>query len=285
MGLRAEVNTLQRYANMFGFGIRAPTDLLEQTPGLIPDSAYYNRTYSYWGAGNVMNLGIGQGDMGVTPLQLARYISAVGNGGYLHEPRIVAYLSNPDTGDTIRFAPEPTRIPIDPAYFSVVRHGLKQVMEQGSGRAAQIPGIPSGGKTGTAQAPGNMEDHSVFVMFAPYDRPQVAVAVQCENAGDGSACAAPIASLLAERYLKGMLPDSPELRLRMNRARTASSQQPREPNTAACGIGTVKTWRQRTEFLMPLMWLCLIAIGLLAIYSTTQGDAHQYLEGSVKKQF
>ena len=69
-----------------------------------------------------------------------------------------------------------------------------------------------------------MEDHSVFVMFAPYDDPRIALAVQCENAGDGSGCAAPIASLMAERFLKGHLPDSPQVRFRMNRALNVSSE-------------------------------------------------------------
>ena len=224
IGRRMELDTFRRYAGMFGFGQRAPTDLREQTAGLIPDSSYFNSAYAHWGAGTVMNMGIGQGDLGVTPLQLARYIAAVGNGGVLPAPRLVQYLSNPTTGDTIRFAPQPASIPVDTAYFSLVRHGLRLVMEQGSGRLAQIPGIPSGGKTGTAQAPGGMEDHSVFVMFAPFDAPQIAVAVQCENAGGGSGCAAPIASLMAERYLKGHLPDSPQVRFRMNRALNVASE-------------------------------------------------------------
>ncbi len=224
MGRRMEIGTFRRYANMFGFGMHAPTDIREQTPGLIPDSSYFNRAYVHWGVGTVMNLGIGQGDMGVTPLQLARYIAAIGNGGYLPEPRLVDYLAHPATGDTVHIAPEPTRIPIDTAFFNIVRYGFRRVMENGSGRMAQIPGIPTGGKTGTAQAPGGMEDHSVFVMFAPYDNPRIAVAVQCENAGGGSLCAAPIASLMAERYLKGHLPDSPQVRLRLNRALTAKSE-------------------------------------------------------------
>ena len=224
MGRRMEINTFKRYANMFGFGLRAPTDIREQTTGLIPDSVYLNNTHVYWGQGTIMNLGIGQGDMGVTPLQLARYIAAIGNGGYLHKPRLVSYLSNPVIGDTVRFTPEPVRIPIDTSYFSLVRHGMRLVMENGSGHLAQIPGIPSGGKTGTAEASGGMEDHSVFVMFAPYDDPRIAVAVQCENAGGGSGCAAPIASLMAERFLNGHLPDSPQVRFRMNRALNVSSE-------------------------------------------------------------
>ena len=224
MARRMDLGTFRRYANSFGFGQRAPSDIREQTTGLIPDSAYFNDRYATWGMGTLMNLGVGQGDMGVTPLQLVRYIAAVANGGWLHEPRLVSFLANPATGDTIHFAPEPVHIPVDTAYFSLVRQGLKRVMETGTGRAMQIPGIASGGKTGTAQAPMGMTDHSVFVMFAPYEEPRIAVAVQCENTGSSGMCAAPIASLLAERYLKGAVPESPSKSLRLGRAMMASSQ-------------------------------------------------------------
>jgi len=101
---------------------------------------------------------------------------------------------------------------------------MRQVMAESSGRLSQIPGIASAGKTGTAQAGTNRTDHSVFIMFAPFDNPQIAVAVQCENTGFGGSCAAPIASLMAEQYLKGEVPDSYEKTLRMNRALAATSQ-------------------------------------------------------------
>ena len=225
MAARMNVNRFKEYATMFGFGERAPTDLREQTPGLIPDSAYFNSTYDYWSVGYVMNLGIGQGDMGVTPLQLARYTAAIANRGTLHAPFLVRRLVNSSTGDALPPGDKPaaTRIPIDQEHFDVVRRGMRNVMEEGSGRLAQIPGIPSGGKTGTAQAPGGLPDHSLFVMFAPYDNPQIALAVQCENTGDGSMCAAPIASLLAELYLKREIPESNASRLRFTRALTATS--------------------------------------------------------------
>ena len=225
---RMNVNRFKEYAQMFGFGEPAPTDIPEQTPGLIPDSAYYDATYDYWSVGHIMNLGIGQGDMGVTPLQLARYTAAIANDGVLHAPYMVRHLVNTTTGEIVypEDRPEPINIPIKSEHFELVRTGMRKVMEEGSGRFSQIPGIPSGGKTGTAQAPGNMPDHSLFIMFAPFDTPQIALAVQCENTGDGSHCAAPIASLLAEFYLKRELPDSYWLRLRMQRAQEAMSAIP-----------------------------------------------------------
>ena len=164
--------------------------------------------------------------MGVTPLQLARYIAAVANKGTLYPPHLVDRLVHPETGEVVRPPlPDPEHIPIDERYFDVVRDGMRLVMELGTGAQAQIPGIPSGGKTGTAQASGGMDDHSVFVLFAPFDDPQIAVAVQAENAGQGAHAAAPIASLLAERYLKGELPESFETWYRMNRALNTRSQE------------------------------------------------------------
>lgn len=226
MMYRTDIETFNRYAHLFGFGERAPTDIGEQAPGLIPDSAYFNRFAGEgkWGPGWTLSLGIGQGNMGVSPLQLARYVAAVGNRGTLYPPHLVAQLVNPETGTvTYPDLPTPERMPIEPQYFDMVKEGMRRVMEAGTGRLAQIPGIPSGGKTGTAQSPHGRDD-SVFIMFAPWDNPQIALAVQCENAGFGGDCAAPIASLMAELYLKGEIPDSPAKTIRMRRALSARSE-------------------------------------------------------------
>jgi penicillin-binding protein 2 len=226
MMMRTDVDTFSRYAHRFGFGEKAPTDISEQTAGLIPDSAYFNRQYpSGWTAGYSINLGIGQGDMGVTPLQLARYVAAIANKGTLLPPHLVQRMVHPETGAVRRpDLPAPERLDLEERYFDAVRQGMRLVMEQGTGRLAQIPDIPSGGKTGTAQASGGMKDHSLFIMFAPWDDPEIALAVQCENAGFGGQCAAPIASLMAELYLKGEIPDSPAKEIRMRRALNARSQ-------------------------------------------------------------
>ena len=205
MMMQTDVNTWSRWAKRFGFGKRIPMDLSEQSPGLIPDSSYYNRVYPRgWTAGYTINLGIGQGDMVVTPMQLARYTAAVANGGTLYPPHLVERLEHPETGEVLHpDLPEPERLPVSSCFFEVVRDGMRLVMESGTGQYVQIPGIPSGGKTGTAQAPGGRKDHSLFVLFAPFDDPQIAVAVVVENGGFGATQAAPIASLMAEQYLTG----------------------------------------------------------------------------------
>lgn len=203
--MQLNVDQFSEYAHEFGFGERIKMDIGEQDQGLIPDSAYYNRTYPRgWTAGYTINLGIGQGDMLVTPMQLARYVSAIANGGTLHTPHLVGSIRHPETGNQLDTKIDgPKAIPIDGAHFDVVRSGMRRVMESGSGRWAQLPDITSGGKTGTAQAPGDQKDHSLFIMFAPFDDPQIAIAVLVNNGGFGATQAAPIASLMAEQYLTG----------------------------------------------------------------------------------
>lgn len=226
MMMRTDEDTFARYAHMFGFGEEAPTDILEQTPGLIPDSSYFNRMYPRgWTAGYSINLGIGQGDMGVTPLQLARYVAAIANKGKLQPPHLVTMLVHPETGEEIYPSlPAPREIPIEEEYFDVVREGMRRVMEAGTGYYHQIPGITSGGKTGTAQSAGDRKDNSVFIMFAPWDDPQIAIAVEVENAGFGATAAAPIASFMAEQYLTRKISDDPARQMRLSAVMAVRSE-------------------------------------------------------------
>ncbi len=224
---KTDVNTFKEYANMFGFGVRADTDVGEELPGLIPDSAYYNRTYPRgWTVGYSMNLGIGQGDMGVTAMQLARYVSSVATKGWLPSPHLVRKLEHPEL-DSVYVPPVKPRqhVPIKEEYFDIVQESMANLMSIGGGMHFQIPQIPSAGKTGTAQAPGDRDDHSLFVMFAPVENPQIAMAVIVENGGFGGRQAGPIASLVAEMYLKGEVADTPGRRWLMNRILTELKSQ------------------------------------------------------------
>lgn len=208
--MEMDVNTWHDWALKFGFGQRVPLDVGDQWAGLIPDSTYFNRVYGTgrWTAGYTINLSIGQGDMVVTPVQLVRYAAALANGGTLHPLHLVRSMEHPETGEVITpQLPEPERIPVEARHFETVREGMRRVMENGTGEWVQIPDVPSAGKTGTAQNP-HGKDHSLFIMFAPYDDPQIAVAVIVENAGYGAEAAAPIASLMAEQYLKGEIADT-----------------------------------------------------------------------------
>ncbi len=203
-----ELGTWHDWARTFGFGEKTPLSGFRQASGLIPDSSYFTRTYGQWTQGYTINLGIGQGDMSVTPLQLARYTAALSNGGLLPTPHLVRKAVHPETGRTSHpdLAP-PDTIPVDSVYFESVQEGMHRVMTDGTGKWIQIPDVPSAGKTGTAQNP-HGEDHSLFIMFAPYEDPEIALAVAVENAGYGATAAAPIASLMAEKYLTGTIADT-----------------------------------------------------------------------------
>ncbi len=209
-GKRFDLTTWGNWARRFGFGILAPLDFPDQSPGLIPDSSYYDRIFPHgWGPGYTVNLGIGQGNMGTTPLQLARMTAAVATEGKLVTPHLVAYEVNTETGERIEPRHRAEQIPISERNFEIVKRGMELVVEAGTARRAQIDGIPVAGKTGTSENPQG-KDHSVFIAYAPADDPQIAVGVIIENAGYGSTAAAPIASLMIEQALTGEI-KRPEL--------------------------------------------------------------------------
>lgn len=227
--MNLDVNTWADWARRFGFGQNVPFDVGNQLPGLIPDSSYFDRTYGRWTAGYTVNLGIGQGDMSVTPLQMARYTAALANGGTLPSPHLVRYAEHPSTGARIAARPPaPDSVGVDPAYMSRVREGMRRVMETGTAQWVSIPGIESGGKTGTAENP-HGENHSLFIMFAPFDDPEIAIAVAVENAGYGGSVAGPIASFMAEKYLTGTIADTWERRYWMDRLLNEERSEPVTP--------------------------------------------------------
>ena len=228
------LHTWHRWAQAFGFGQKTPLKGFRQSTGLIPDSSYFAQAYGQWTQGYTINLGIGQGDMSVTPLQLARYTAALGNGGRLPTPHLVQKAVHPETGRTERpsLAP-PDTIPVDSIYVERVQEGMHRVMTKGTGRWVQVPDIPSAGKTGTAQNP-HGRDHSLFIMFAPYEDPEIAIAVTVENAGYGATAAAPMASLMAEKYLTGTIADTWERRYWQERLRKEVRSGPeREPSPSS----------------------------------------------------
>jgi penicillin-binding protein 2 len=195
----------QKYLNDFGFGNRLNTDFPNELPGFIPGTAYYDRYYGQgrWRALTVISLAIGQGEMGTTPLQMANMTAAIANRGYFYTPHIIR-SSGADGEPAARFAIK-HYTGIDSVYFEPVIEGMDLVVSGGPGATARhigIPGIVICGKTGTAQNP-HGDDHSVFVAFAPRDNPKIAIAVYVENAGYGSTHAAPVASLMIEKYLTG----------------------------------------------------------------------------------
>lgn len=188
-----------------GMGPQNNIDLPFETRGIIPSTEYMNLNFGdrYWGIGDLMSLGVGQGMVSVSPLQMAVAVSAIANGGYKVQPHIVKEIHRSD--NRVNFTqPYKERIEwIKPEYLTTVGEGMRQVVTEGSSRYyTDIPDIPTAGKTGTSQNP-HGQDHGWFIAYAPYDNPQIAIAVLTENSGYGSISAAPIASLLIEQYLSG----------------------------------------------------------------------------------
>ena len=184
----------------FGLGRAFKSDIPFTVSGNIPKKEFYDKIYrGVWNAMTVRSLSIGQGEILVTPLQLANVAAAIGNEGYYYEPHYIKSFSN---DDTVAF--EKHVIDIKQKHFKDVKKGMQSVFEgeHGTARMSYIPGITVGGKTGTAENPHGL-DHSIFMAFAPVENPQIAIAVVVENAGFGSTWAAPIASLMIEKYIRG----------------------------------------------------------------------------------
>lgn len=197
---------LQRWANYLrSFGLGAPLGVdINEKSGLVPDTTYYNRKFSHyyspWRLSNVYSLSIGQGEVSLTPLQMANTVAMIANRGYFITPHLVKKIGQTDSLPP-RFR-EPQRVPVDAEYFNIVADAMVDVIRAGTARRARTPEITVCGKTGTIQNP-HGEDHSAFVAFAPKEEPKIAIAVYVENSGFGGTWAAPIASLMIERYLKG----------------------------------------------------------------------------------
>ncbi|MEX1189168.1 MAG: penicillin-binding protein 2 [Bacteroidia bacterium] len=184
----------------FGLGNKFPIDLPQESSGNVPTVKYFDR---YHGAGrwspiSVISLAIGQGEMGVTPLQMANYAATISNRGWFYRPHIIKSIEEGRI-DTIYRTKQ--RTTIDRKYFIPIVEGMRNVVVAGTGRIAQLDSLTVCGKTGTAQNP-HGKDHSIFIAFAPMDNPQIAIAVYVENAGFGATWAAPIASLMIEKYLR-----------------------------------------------------------------------------------
>ncbi len=200
--IQASFSQWRDYVTSFGIGRMFGSDLSYELPGIIATADYYDRIYGTngWRSQTILSLGIGQGELGVTPVQLANITAAIANRGHYHTPHIVSALKEPDNNQD-RFALA-NNIPIDPEHFETIAEAMRLVVEDGTGSFSQIPDISMAGKTGTVQNP-HGENHSVFVAFAPAEDPRIAISVIIENAGYGSVWAAPLASLMIEKYLTG----------------------------------------------------------------------------------
>lgn len=193
----------EKYMKSFGLGVKLGTDIYGVRSGVIPNRAFYNRWYGEyrWAFSTIRSNSIGQGEVKVTPLQMANLAAIIANRGYYYTPHFVKSIG--DGGPKDEYLVKNNTM-VEHQHFEPVIEGMRRVIEEagGTARRAFIDGIPLAGKTGTAQNP-HGEDHSVFIAFAPIDNPKIAIAVFVENAGFGGTWAAPIASLMVEKYLRG----------------------------------------------------------------------------------
>lgn len=199
------------YVQSFGFGHRLGSDFPSELGGFVPDSKYYDRRYHKggWKSLTVISLSIGQGELGCTPLHLANLCATIANRGFYYIPHIIKDSETHRIDDKYR---ERHYTAVDTCHFPKVINGMYRAVNSGYGSGgtasvAAVKGLEICGKTGTAQNPRG-DDNSVFICFAPKDNPKIAVAAYVENGGFGAAWAAPIASLLAEKYLNGEISDS-----------------------------------------------------------------------------
>ncbi|MFC2093707.1 penicillin-binding protein 2 [Bacteroidota bacterium] len=209
LGLKVGLDNYNKYGKMFGFGLKTGVDIPGEISGLLPSEEYFNKVYGPkgWTKGFLVSLGIGQGELGVTPVQMVAYTAAISMEGLYIQPHIVRRIVNPITGQEEILEFEQRRIDLPNEYFKAIKKGMYLVVN-GNGTAKNIRSseFVLAGKTGTAQVTkGN--NHSWFVGFAPYDNPQIAVCVLGENAGWGSQFAAPLAAAIMIRYLSGNTED------------------------------------------------------------------------------
>ncbi|MFN8260574.1 MAG: penicillin-binding protein 2 [Chitinophagales bacterium] len=239
--------------SQFGYGKKLGIDLKGEKRGNLPSVKYYNKVFGEgrWRAATVISNSIGQGEVLATPLQIANAMAIIANKGYYITPKICRYFVKD----------KQYRIPIrqkivtniDSVYYRYVIDGLEKVVLAGTARGAMIPDISFCGKTGTAQNP-HGKDHSIFAGFAPKENPKIAIAVFVENAGFGATYAAPIASLMVEKYLHDSISRKRiPLQERMYKARLISEELktgiPKTPaQLAADSIAKAKAKLERQKF-------------------------------------
>jgi penicillin-binding protein 2 len=195
-------NNWRDHLASFGLGSPLGIDMANEGDGLLPSVELYDRMYGdgQWKSSTTLSLAIGQGELGITPLQMANYMATIANKGHYYTPHTIKEI----TTDTGTFKPnqftKKNTATIDAKHFPVIHNAMEDVVLKGTAKIARLDSISVCGKTGTAENP-HGKDHSFFAAFAPKEEPQIAIMVVVETSGYGSTYAAPIASLVMEKYL------------------------------------------------------------------------------------
>lgn len=216
LGRRLGVDRIAEIARDFGFGEPTGVDLAHEKPGLVPSEEWaLTKRKARWYPSETISVSIGQGPVLVTPMQIARAVSAVVTAGKLPTPHLFFASQDPKTGVRLRYRGEERHsLAIDPVRLAIVKNGMWAVVNEPGGTAfgSRVPGIEAGGKTGTVQVARRdavpragvdrrrLEDHAWFTAFAPIDDPKIVVVVFVEHGGHGSSAAAPIARRLLAKY-------------------------------------------------------------------------------------
>lgn len=202
--LRKGMDLWEKYVRSFGLGSKMGIDVYGEKEGNVPDTREYDQIYgkNRWNYRTIYSLSIGQGEFSLTPLQMANLAVIIANKGHYITPHFIKKIND----SLVDYSKDEFlhKTMVRPSNFDLVQKGMQWVVEEPGGTASQarIKDVVVCGKTGTSQNP-HGEDHSVFIAFAPKKNPTIAIAVFVENAGSGGAMAAPIASLVIEKYLKG----------------------------------------------------------------------------------
>lgn len=200
-GTKEAMNRWRDYMVSMGFGYKLGIDLPGEVRGMIPNADYYTRHYgNYWRAVTVISIAIGQGEVTLTPLQIANLGATIANRGEYIPPHIVKSIEDSEIDSIYRTSKKTL---VSPGVYQQIAEGMRMAVTDGTCRTANIPGLDVCGKTGTAQNKG--KDHSAFMGFAPMDNPKIAIAVYVENGGFGATYGVPIGALLMEQYLNGKL--------------------------------------------------------------------------------
>ncbi len=213
LGNRTKYHTVQQamttwkdYMVSMGFGYKLGIDMPSEARGMIPNAPYYDKAYKgSWSGLTIISIAIGQGEVTLTPLQIANLGATIANRGYYITPHVVKEVEGGHLADSLL---KKHHTMVDPKYYEMVVNGMRSSVIGGTCRSANNPWYEVCGKTGTAQNRGH--DHSVFMGFAPRENPQIAIAVYVENGGWGATYGVPIGALMMEQYIQGELSEASE---------------------------------------------------------------------------
>ena len=199
------ITTWKDYMVSMGFGYKLGVDLPGESRGMIPNADYYDRRLGRWNALGVISIAIGQGEVTLTPLQIANLCATIANRGYYITPHVVKGIQDGHIADSLRVK---HHTKVDKTYYNMVVEGMRKAVLSGTCHSANNAQYAVCGKTGTAQNRG--KDHSAFMGFAPMEDPKIAVAVYVENGGFGATYGVPIGALIMEQYINGELSPASE---------------------------------------------------------------------------